>query len=71
MDYKLVTLGSGGVGKSAITIQFMQNHFVDEYDPTIEDSYRKQVTLSGLKSAAPPASAKRAAKKKGISSRGR
>lgn len=25
-----------GVGKSALTIQFIQSHFVDEYDPTIE-----------------------------------
>ena len=25
-----------GVGKSAITIQFIQSQFVDEYDPTIE-----------------------------------
>ncbi|KAN0035722.1 hypothetical protein ACTA71_005010 [Dictyostelium dimigraforme] len=46
--YKVVVMGSGGVGKSAIIIQFIQNHFVDEYDPTIEDSYRKQVTISGL-----------------------
>lgn len=45
----------GGVGKSALTIQFSQNHFVDEYDPTIEgmyrvshtppDSYRKQCMI--------------------------
>jgi hypothetical protein len=27
---------SAGVGKSALTIQFIQSHFVDEYDPTIE-----------------------------------
>jgi len=33
------------VGKSALTIQLIQNHFIDEYDPTIEDSYRKQVTI--------------------------
>lgn len=39
-ESKLVFLGGGGVGKSAITIQFIQNHFIDEYDPTIEDSYR-------------------------------
>ena len=28
-----------------MTIQLIQNHFIDEYDPTIEDSYRKQVTI--------------------------
>ena len=33
------------MGKSALTIQLIQNHFVDEYDPTIEDSYRKQVSF--------------------------
>ena len=38
---------AGGVGKSALTIQLIQNHFVDEYDPTIEDSYRKQVVIDG------------------------
>jgi GTPase KRas len=35
------------VGKSALTIQLIQNHFVDEYDPTIEDSYRKHAILDG------------------------
>jgi len=40
-----VIVGGGGVGKSALTIQLIQNHFIDEYDPTIEDSYRKQVTI--------------------------
>jgi len=44
-EYKLVIVGGGGVGKSALTIQLIQNHFLDEYDPTIEDSYRKQVTI--------------------------
>ncbi|KAJ3732173.1 ras protein, partial [Lentinula guzmanii] len=43
-EYKLVVVG-GGVGKSALTIQFIQSHFVDEYDPTIEDSYRKQCVI--------------------------
>lgn len=47
MEYKMVVVGAGGVGKSALTIQLIQNHFVDEYDPTIEDSYRKQVVIDG------------------------
>eukprot|EP01125_Pyxidicula_operculata_P016877 TRINITY_DN584_c0_g3_i1.p1 TRINITY_DN584_c0_g3~~TRINITY_DN584_c0_g3_i1.p1 ORF type:complete len:190 (-),score=40.38 TRINITY_DN584_c0_g3_i1:90-659(-) len=46
-DLKLVVLGSGGVGKSAITVQFVQGIFVEKYDPTIEDSYRKLVELEG------------------------
>eukprot|EP01156_Anaeramoeba_ignava_P009841 Anaeramoba_ignava/a478301_291.p1 GENE.a478301_291~~a478301_291.p1 ORF type:complete len:204 (-),score=36.10 a478301_291:290-880(-) len=44
-EYKLVVVGGGGVGKSALTIQLVQSHFVDEYDPTIEDSYRRQVEI--------------------------
>lgn len=44
-EYKIVVVGGGGVGKSALTIQFIQSYFVDEYDPTIEDSYRKQVVI--------------------------
>jgi len=43
----LVVLGSGGVGKSALTVQFVQGIFVEKYDPTIEDSYRKQVEIDG------------------------
>jgi hypothetical protein len=27
------------------SIQFTQNHFVREYDPTIENSYRKQISV--------------------------
>lgn len=30
-EYKLVIVGGGGVGKSALTIQLIQGHFVDEY----------------------------------------
>ena len=40
-EYKVVVVGGGGVGKSAITLQFVQSHFVDEYDPTIEGEYKR------------------------------
>ncbi|KAL3269123.1 hypothetical protein HHI36_008204 [Cryptolaemus montrouzieri] len=44
---KLVVVGDGGVGKSAITIQFFQKLFVTDYDPTIEDSYLQHVEVDG------------------------
>eukprot|EP00163_Fabomonas_tropica_P012039 TRINITY_DN2313_c0_g1_i1.p1 TRINITY_DN2313_c0_g1~~TRINITY_DN2313_c0_g1_i1.p1 ORF type:complete len:197 (+),score=44.62 TRINITY_DN2313_c0_g1_i1:450-1040(+) len=44
-EFKIVVVGSGGVGKSAITVQFTQGTFLEKYDPTIEDSYRKPVTI--------------------------
>ena len=45
IEYKLVVLGGGGVGKSALTIRLVTDNFLDEYDPTIEDSYRKNVQI--------------------------
>lgn len=47
MTYKLVVVGDGGVGKSALTIQFFQKMFVEEYDPTIEDSYIQHTDIDG------------------------
>ncbi|RSH94453.1 hypothetical protein EHS25_004256 [Saitozyma podzolica] len=45
-EQKLVIVGSGGVGKSAITIRFCTSQFHDQaYNPTIEDSYRKQFVV--------------------------
>ncbi|XP_039266780.1 ras-related protein M-Ras-like [Styela clava] len=45
--YKLVVVGDGGVGKSALTIQFFQKMFVEDYDPTIEDSYIQHTDIDG------------------------
>ncbi|KAH9509945.1 hypothetical protein Btru_044693 [Bulinus truncatus] len=48
-EYKIVMLGSGSVGKSCITVRFVNDSFVENYDPTIEDSYRKMINVPGLK----------------------
>ncbi|KAH0794834.1 Ras GTPase [Histomonas meleagridis] len=45
-EIKVVVFGAGAVGKSALTIQFVQGYFITDYDPTIEDSY-KRVLLIG------------------------
>eukprot|EP00009_Paramoeba_aestuarina_P004446 CAMPEP_0201516758 /NCGR_PEP_ID=MMETSP0161_2-20130828/8009_1 /ASSEMBLY_ACC=CAM_ASM_000251 /TAXON_ID=180227 /ORGANISM="Neoparamoeba aestuarina, Strain SoJaBio B1-5/56/2" /LENGTH=577 /DNA_ID=CAMNT_0047914025 /DNA_START=228 /DNA_END=1957 /DNA_ORIENTATION=- len=47
-DLKIVVLGSGGTGKSALTVQFVQGIFIEKYDPTIEDSYRKPCEVDGV-----------------------
>ena len=49
-DVPIVVLGGGAVGKSAITIQFIQGHFIDKYDATIEDIYRKPFETDGVSS---------------------
>ncbi|KAF2200771.1 ras-domain-containing protein [Delitschia confertaspora ATCC 74209] len=46
-EYHIVVLGSGGVGKSCLTAQFVQNVWIESYDPTIEDSYRKAIEVDG------------------------
>ncbi|KAK3363584.1 ras family-domain-containing protein [Lasiosphaeria hispida] len=46
-EYHVVVLGTGGVGKSCLTAQFVHNQWIESYDPTIEDSYRTQVSVDG------------------------
>ncbi|KJH45578.1 Ras family protein [Dictyocaulus viviparus] len=46
-EFKVVVLGSGGVGKSALTVQFVSSTFIEKYDPTIEDFYRKEIEVDG------------------------
>ena len=36
-----MVLGDGGVGKSALTLQYVQHNFIDYHDPTIEDAYQQ------------------------------
>jgi GTPase KRas protein len=32
---KKVVVGSGGVGKSCLTVRFLKDEFTNDYDPTI------------------------------------
>ncbi|KAJ3332757.1 Ras GTPase [Blyttiomyces sp. JEL0837] len=46
--HDLIVVGSGGVGKSCITVRFLKDEFMSEYDPTIEELYRKNITVDGM-----------------------
>eukprot|EP01129_Flabellula_baltica_P015349 TRINITY_DN7713_c0_g1_i1.p1 TRINITY_DN7713_c0_g1~~TRINITY_DN7713_c0_g1_i1.p1 ORF type:complete len:185 (-),score=41.51 TRINITY_DN7713_c0_g1_i1:29-583(-) len=43
--FKLVIVGYGGSGKSSLVIRYLSSHFVDFYDPTLEDSYIKNIQM--------------------------
>ena len=38
-------MGTGGVGKSCVTVRFLKDEFSADYDPTIEENYRKLITV--------------------------
>lgn len=40
-------MGSTGVGKSSLCLQFTRDQFSERYEPTIEDYYRKEASLDG------------------------
>ena len=44
---RVVFLGLGAVGKSALAVRFIQNIFVESYEPTITNTYQKQIFLDG------------------------
>jgi len=46
-EYHIVVLGSGGVGKSCMTLRLVTGNFSEEYDSTIVDNYRKEVNIDG------------------------
>jgi hypothetical protein len=49
-EVKMAVFGDGGVGKSGLVLRFVTDIFLDEYDPTIEDSYRAQMVIAETKS---------------------
>ncbi|KAI5803227.1 small GTPase superfamily [Geopyxis carbonaria] len=38
---KIAIVGSRAVGKSSLTVQFVENHFVESYYPTIENTFSR------------------------------
>lgn len=44
-EINISVLGAGGVGKSALTLRFVREFFVQDWEPTIEDAYRKVVDV--------------------------
>jgi len=44
---KIAVMGSRSVGKSSLAIQFAQGQFVDSYDPTIENTFNKNMKIQG------------------------
>jgi len=48
-EHKIIVVGAGGAGKSALTQMFMYGNFVEEYDPTTADSYRKIINVDNEK----------------------
>ncbi|TPX37346.1 hypothetical protein SeLEV6574_g07914 [Synchytrium endobioticum] len=41
----MVVVGSGGVGKSCLSVRFLKDEFTSDYDPTIEENYRKTISV--------------------------
>uniref|UniRef100_A0A336LHG5 CSON010251 protein n=1 Tax=Culicoides sonorensis TaxID=179676 RepID=A0A336LHG5_CULSO len=45
-ERKIAMMGYRSVGKSSLSIQFVENQFVDSYNPTIEDTFTKIVRVN-------------------------
>ncbi|RCK64655.1 GTP-binding protein rhb1 [Candida viswanathii] len=43
---KLAVVGSRSVGKSSMTVRFVEDHFVESYYPTIENQFSKHLKLN-------------------------
>ncbi|KAH6874391.1 ras-2 protein [Thelonectria olida] len=47
VTWKIVVAGEGGVGKTSTVVQACQSHFVDTYDPTLEDCHTRPLIVDG------------------------
>jgi small GTP-binding protein len=46
-SFRIVVLGSGGVGKTCVILRFLRDTFDADYVPTIQDSFEKSFLFSG------------------------
>ncbi|XP_065069251.1 ras-like protein rasD [Rhopilema esculentum] len=44
---RVCVVGSGGVGKSCVTLRFLKDEFTEYYDPTMEETYQTEMIYSG------------------------
>lgn len=44
---RIIVMGIGGVGKSAITNRFVVGRWIEKYDPTVEESYQTTIDVDG------------------------
>lgn len=47
MEIRRITLTCSRVGKSSLTVQFVDCHFVESYYPTIENTFSKVIKYKG------------------------
>ncbi|KAL7713510.1 Sphingomyelin phosphodiesterase [Entamoeba marina] len=47
LHFRIVLLGSGSVGKSALATRYVKNTFISRYDPTIEETFSKTIEVDG------------------------
>ncbi|KAJ5067643.1 ras-like protein [Anaeramoeba ignava] len=45
----IVLIGGGSVGKSCLALMYVQESFVEDYDPTIAETYEKDIVLDNKK----------------------
>ena len=45
-DFTIVILGKGTVGKTSLIFRYIKNSYPEDHDPTIEDCYTTQMTMS-------------------------
>ena len=48
IEINIAILGKSLVGKSALTYSFVNDKFLKEHDPTIENQYRTTIQIEGV-----------------------